>query len=75
MLSLLHILSAFLLWMLGVIVHRLWLSPLSKIPGPKLAAVTLLYEFYYEAVCSGKYTRHIEKLHQQYGLHLNKNPA
>jgi hypothetical protein len=34
---------------------RLWLNPLASIPGPRLAALTGLYEFYYECILGGKY--------------------
>lgn len=56
-----------LLWLLGLIVARLWFSPLARIPGPRLAAVTGLYEFYYDCVLGGKYIFEIEKMHQRYG--------
>jgi hypothetical protein len=34
----------------GLAIHRLWLSPIAKFPGPKLAALTKWYEFYYEVI-------------------------
>lgn len=46
---------------------RLFLSPIAKIPGPKLAAATFWYEFYYDVVKGGQYVYQIEKMHQQYG--------
>ena len=54
-------------WLLALAVDRLWFSPLSRIPGPRLAAATGLYEFYYECILGGKYIFEIEKMHQQYG--------
>lgn len=55
------------LWLLGLIVTRLLFSPLARIPGPWLAAVTGLYEFYYDCILGGKYIFEIEKMHQRYG--------
>ncbi|KAL9484575.1 hypothetical protein ACSS6W_003364 [Trichoderma asperelloides] len=62
------------LWQAGTVIYYLWFSSLAKIPGPKLAASTLLYEFYYEVICSGKYTRHIEKMHEKYGPIVRISP-
>lgn len=48
-------------------IYRLYFHPLSGIPGPKLAAVTHLYEFYYDVIIHGRFLFQIEKMHQQYG--------
>jgi hypothetical protein len=48
-------------------IYRLWFHPLRKIPGPKLAAVTHLYELYFDAIKGGRYLWEIEKLHEKYG--------
>ena len=48
-------------------VYRLYLIPVSKFPGPRLAALTFWYEFYYDVVKRGQYTWKIRDLHRQYG--------
>ena len=50
-----------------VIVYRLFFHSLAKIPGPKLAALSRLYEFYYDCILGGKFVFKIEELHEQYG--------
>ena len=35
-------------YLAGVAVYRIWLSPLSHIPGPKLAALTKFYCLWYD---------------------------
>ena len=47
--------------------YRLYFSPVAKFPGPKLAGLTFLYEFYYDVIKRGKYTFKIRELHKQYG--------
>ena len=51
----------------GLVVYRLYLSPIAKFPGPRLAAVTYLFEGYYDVVKRGKYTFKIRDLHEKYG--------
>lgn len=46
---------------------RLVLSPVAGFPGPKIAAVTGWYEFYYDFFLKGKYLYEIEKMHDRYG--------
>ena len=55
-------------YLLCLTVYRLYLHPLAKFPGPKLAALTKWYEAYYEIwPLNGKFSFHIEDLHKQYG--------
>ncbi|KAI1978936.1 hypothetical protein LOZ54_006196 [Ophidiomyces ophidiicola] len=63
-----------LLYAIGGVIHRLYFSPLSKFPGPKLAAATLWYEFYYDVVLKGQYTFKIKSLHQKYGPIVRISP-
>ena len=60
-------LLSFFLYLIGLVVYRLYLSPIAKFPGPKLAAVSYLYENYYDIVKRGKYTFKIRDLHAKYG--------
>lgn len=53
-----------------LIVYRLYFSELSGFPGPKTAAATYWYEFYYDLLCKGKYIFKIEEMHKRYGLCL-----
>ena len=51
-----------------LVLYRLCLSPLASIPGPKFAAATRWYEFYYDCVLPGKFFLEIERMHKSYGL-------
>jgi len=68
---LLHVLIALclgvLLWTAAIVIHRLYFSPLSKFPGPKLAAATLWYEFYFNIIRGGQFMWEIERMHKKYG--------
>ena len=50
-----------------LVVYRLVLSPVAGFPGPKIAAATGWYEFYYDFFLKGTYLYEIEKMHDQYG--------
>lgn len=63
----LTITAGLVLYSVAGIVYRLYLSPLAKFPGPKLAAATLWYEAYYDVIEQGQYTFKIRELHKQYG--------
>ncbi|KAL3430456.1 cytochrome P450 [Aspergillus tetrazonus] len=68
------ILLAWVAYVVGLVIYRLWLSPLAKFPGPKLAAATLWYETYYDAFKWGKYTFEIAKMHEKYGPIVRISP-
>ncbi|KAM0230947.1 hypothetical protein ACHAP5_011223 [Fusarium lateritium] len=67
-------LSLITLRIIWVIIYRLYLSPIAKVPGPKLAALTFFYEFYYDAICRGRFLWKIQELHRQYGPIVRINP-
>ncbi|KAH7009077.1 cytochrome P450 [Microdochium trichocladiopsis] len=50
------------------------LHPLSRFPGPKLAAAGYFYEAYYDWICGGKYTQQIKRMHEKYGPIVRINP-
>jgi hypothetical protein len=56
-----------LLYAIGLVIQRLYLSPISKLPGPKLAAATWWYEFYHDVVRGGQYVFKLQELHEKYG--------
>jgi hypothetical protein len=58
---------AVLLWIVIVVTYRLYLHPLSHIPGPRAAAATDLYKTYFNATGGSKFYLQIEKLHQKFG--------
>lgn len=47
--------------------YRLYFHPLSRFPGPRLAAVTHLYEFYHDVVRNGMFLWKIQEMHEKYG--------
>lgn len=59
--------TSFLGYLVLIIVYRLFFSRLAHIPGPRLAAATRLYEFYYDVILRGRFTMKIQELHKQYG--------
>lgn len=56
-----------IVYSLYVAYERLYLSHLSSVPGPKLAALTYWYEFYYDVVLNGRFVFKIQELHKIYG--------
>ena len=58
-----------LVYLVGLGVYRLYLSPLARYPGPKLAALSNWYEFYYDVILQGRYTFKIKELHEKYGMY------
>ncbi|KAM5431408.1 hypothetical protein MferCBS31731_007894 [Microsporum ferrugineum] len=63
-----------LAYLIGDAIYQLQFSPLSKFPGPKIAAVTYLYEFYYDAILKGRYIFKVKELHKKYGPIIRISP-
>lgn len=56
-----------ILYQLSLAVYRLFFHPLAKFPGPRLAAATYWYEYYYDVTKLGVYLWKIKELHDIYG--------
>ncbi|RBR24491.1 uncharacterized protein FIESC28_02687 [Fusarium coffeatum] len=56
-----------IIYFLATCSYNLYLHPLRKIPGPKLAAIGPYLEFYHEVIRDGQYLWEIAKMHEKYG--------
>ncbi|KAJ5132395.1 hypothetical protein N7448_006553 [Penicillium atrosanguineum] len=61
------LLGSILAYCLVTLIYRLRIHPLSRFPGPRLAAVTGLYEIYFSAWGTSSFDDEIAKMHQNYG--------
>ncbi|KAF2137173.1 uncharacterized protein K452DRAFT_291838 [Aplosporella prunicola CBS 121167] len=66
--------SVLCLWTLVLVTYRVFFHPLSKFPGPRLAAATYWYETYHDVWHKGDYTSQIGRLHEKYGPIIRINP-
>ncbi|KAJ4244772.1 hypothetical protein NW762_014349 [Fusarium torreyae] len=66
--------AATLLYVLAKCFYRLYLSPLAKFPGPKLAALTPWYNGYYDLIKGGQYIWAIDEMHRKYGPIVRTRP-
>ena len=62
----LYLVGAYVVYCACLVIWRLYLSPLRRFPGPKLAAATQWYETYFEMFHDGggMFTKHIKSLHE-----------
>ncbi|KAL6808077.1 cytochrome P450 [Trichoderma camerunense] len=62
------------LYLAGLGIWRLFLHPLAKFPGPRIAALTRWYECYFDVYLGGQYFKEIERLHSIYGPVVRISP-
>lgn len=69
--KIIHPVGLLVVWFIYQIARGLYnvspLHPLSHVPGPKLAAMSLLYEFWFDMIRGGTYTQRIKEMHRVYG--------
>ena len=63
----LSLIVSLILYLTSLTFYRLFLHPLARFPGPKLAALSRYYEAYHDVVQNGQYTFKIAELHKEYG--------
>jgi len=63
-----YVVFPFVIYALIQAIYRAYFSPLSKIPGPKLAAMTQCYEMYYDLIQAARFPWQIKRLHELYGM-------
>ncbi|KAK1981748.1 cytochrome P450 [Colletotrichum cereale] len=60
-------------FILVVVIYRVWLSPLARIPGPRLLAASDIINQWHSNV-TGTFPREVAKLHRQYGPIVRVGP-
>ncbi|KAJ5691755.1 hypothetical protein N7462_001178 [Penicillium macrosclerotiorum] len=65
-----------LVYLIVLGLYRLYLHPLSKFPGPKLAALTYWYQTYFDLLKApgGQFMFQYRRLHEQYGPIIRISP-
>lgn len=69
-----YVFFALCVYCIYLTLQRLVFSPIAHFPGPRLAALTQWYEFYFDVVKHGQFYKEIERLHSIYGPIVRINP-
>lgn len=59
---------AYALVSFGKAIYNAYFHPLSKFPGPRLAAATTLWKLYVEAIAQRSMALYLRELHEEYGM-------
>lgn len=65
----LYALGAAVAYLAVLAIYRVYFHPLSRFPGPKIAAATGFYETYFDIISGpgGQYMWEIQRMHEKYG--------
>jgi hypothetical protein len=61
---------AWVAYVLGLVIYRLYFHPLAGFPGPKYGAISKWHEYYFDVHLQGKFIFHIKTLHEKYGAFI-----
>ncbi|KAG6355076.1 hypothetical protein INS49_004157 [Diaporthe citri] len=67
--------AAIAIYLSAKVTYRLYLHPLSRFPGPRLAAATYLYGAYYDVVQEAQFVFKLDALHDTYGPVVRISPG
>ena len=60
-----------LVYCFGLAIYRLSFHPLARFPGPKIAALTGWYEFYYDVITPNQFYLKLQEMHREYGTSVH----
>ena len=58
---------SFLAYIVGLVIYRLYLSPIAKFPGPKFTAITSWCQLFHDVIRGGQFPFVIQRWHEKYG--------
>lgn len=67
--------AAAAIYLTAKVIYRLYLHPLARFPGPRLAAATYLYGAYYDVVQEAQFVFKLNELHDTYGPVVRISPG
>lgn len=63
----LQLFSTWILYFVAQVIYRLTYHPLARFPGPRLAAITMMYAGSYDLPFASSFCKDLPRLHDEYG--------